>query len=122
MKTKSVLLVSSDKDLIGIIKISALTLTKLNCQVNIEDTADHQQAYQHSKVLNLDLIIIDLDEKSYDPIQLIKKIRKDPESKSKKIISVYSDKTNKDEVYKAGCDSIMSKEELKKVVNNILQF
>ena len=34
----------------------------------------------------------------------------------------YTDKINKDEVYDAGCDSIMSKEDFKKVVNNILQF
>jgi len=122
LKTKSVLLVSSDKELIGIIKISSLTLTKLNCQVSIEETADHNHAYLQSKVLNLDLIIIDLDEKLSDIIQLIKRIRKDSESKSKKIISVYSNEINKDEVYKAGCDSIMSKKELVKVVNNLLQF
>lgn len=122
MKTKSVLLISSDKELIGVIKISAITLTKLNSQVSIEETADYNQAYQLSKVSNLDLIIIDLDEMEQDPIQLIQKIRSDPESKSKKIISVFSNETNKGEVYKAGCDSIMSKKELTKVVNNILQF
>jgi len=122
MKTKSVLLISSDKELIGVMKISAITLTKLNCQVSLEETADYNQAYQLSKVSNLDLIIIDLDEMKQNPIQLIQKIRSDPESKSKKIISVYSNEANKGKVYKAGCDSIMSKKELTKVVNNILQF
>lgn len=113
---------SSDKDLNGIINISALTLTKLNCQVSIQETADPSHAYIQSKVLNLDLILIDLDEKEFDPVQLITGIRKHPESCTKKIISVYSGEIDKNEIYKAGCDSIMSKDEMKKVINNILQF
>jgi len=68
------------------------------------------------------LIIIDLDEKKFDPLILIKDIRSNGDSKIKKIISVYSDKADKDETYKAGCDSIMSKSEFKKAVNNILKF
>ena len=122
MNTRKILVVSSDPELNGIIKISALTLTKLNCQVSIIETAVQETALKESGVVNLDLIIIDLDEKKFDPLILIKDIRSNGDSKIKKIISVYSDKADKDETYKAGCDSIMSKSEFKKAVNNILKF
>jgi len=122
MNTRKILVVSSDTELNGIIKISALTLTKLNCQVSITETAVQETALKESGVVNLDLIIIDLDEKKFDPLILIKDIRSNGDSKIKKIISVYSDKADKDEIYKAGCDSIMSKSEFKKAVNNILKF
>ena len=122
MNTRKILVVSSDTELNGIIKISALTLTKLNCQVSITETAVQETALKESGVVNPDLIIIDLDEKKFDPLILIKDIRSNGDSKIKKIISVYSDKADKDETYKAGCDSIMSKSEFKKAVNNILKF
>lgn len=122
MNTRKILVVSSDTELNGIIKISALTLTKLNCQVSITETAVQETALKESGVVNLDLIIIDLDEKKFDPLILIKDIRSNGDSKIKKIISVFSDKADKDETYKAGCDSIMSKSEFKKAVNNILKF
>ena len=122
MNTRKILVVSSDTELNGIIKISALTLTKLNCQVSITETVVQETALKESGVVNLDLIIIDLDEKKFDPLILIKDIRSNGDSKIKKIISVYSDKADKDETYKAGCDSIMSKSEFKKAVNNILKF
>lgn len=122
MNTRKILVVSSDTELNGIIKISALTLTKLNCQVSIIETANQETALKESGIVNLDLIIIDLDEKKFDPLILIKDIRSNGDSRIKKIISVYSDKVDKDETYKAGCDSIMSKSEFKKAVNNILKF
>jgi len=122
MNTKKILLISSDTELTGIVRISALTLTKLNCQVSITETDIPETALKESKATNLDLIIIDADEKKFDAMNLIKEIRINNDSKKKKIISVYTDKINKDEVYDAGCDSIMSKEDFKKVVNNILQF
>lgn len=122
MNTRKILVVSSDQELNSIIKISALTLTKLNCQVSIIETAIQETALNESRTVNLDLIIADLDEKKFDPLKLIKEIRSNRDSKIKKIISVYSDKVDKDETYKAGCDSIMSKAEFKKAVNNILRF
>ncbi|MDQ3021437.1 MAG: hypothetical protein M3R36_12840 [Bacteroidota bacterium] len=122
MNTKSILLISSDKDLIEVIKISALTLTKLNAQVTIEDTLDYETAIQKSKNVNLDLILIDNDVESIDPIKLVSEFRADLNSKNKKIICLYSNSINRDEIFKAGCDSIMSKEEFKRVVNNVLVF
>ena len=122
MNTKKILLVSSDRDITGIIKTSALTLTKLNCQVSITETAVAETAVRESGSVNLDLIIIDLDGTGYDSLRLIKDIRSGKNSGSKKIFSIHSKTVNPDEVFAAGCDSIMRKDEFKKVVNNILQF
>ncbi|MEO8210401.1 MAG: response regulator [bacterium] len=122
MNTKSILLISSDKDLTEVIKISALTLTKLNCQMSIEETTDFKKALENSKAVNLDLIIIDNDLENIDSIKLIGEIRIELNSKNKKIICLYSNSINRDEVFKAGCDSIMSKEEFRRVVNNVLVF
>ena len=61
MNTRKILVISSDKDLINIIKISALTLTKLNCQVSIEEVSEFENAVKSSSAVNLDLIITDND-------------------------------------------------------------
>lgn len=120
MNTRKILLVSSDKDLISIIKISALTLTKLNCQVSIEEVSDFENAVKSSSAVNLDLIITDNDLSETDLIKLITEIRKTSGAKNKKIICLYTGTVNREDIFKAGCDSIMSKEEFKRVVNNIL--
>ena len=122
MNTRKILVISPDKDLISIIKISALTLTKLNCQVSIEEDSDYESALSNSSAVNLDLIIIDNDLTEIDSLKLLNEIRNNRSSKNKKIIYLFSGKVNKEEVFKAGCDSIMSKEEFKRVVNNILVF
>ncbi|MBL8006184.1 MAG: response regulator [Ignavibacteria bacterium] len=122
MNTKKVILFSSDRELTGIIKISALTLTKLNCQVSITETVIPESVIKELKVSYPDLIIIDLDEKKSDAADLIKKIRTEKSAGARKILSLYTLTADKEEIYKAGCDSIMSKDEFKKVVNNILQF
>ncbi len=120
MNTRKILVISSDRDFVGIIKISALTLTKLNCQVSIDEVSDFDKAVQNSSEVNLDLIIIDKDLPETDSLKLLNEIRKHAGSKNKKIIYIYSDTVNREEVFKAGCDSIMSKDEFKKVVNNLL--
>jgi len=122
MNTRKILVISSDKDLISIIKISALTLTKLNCQVSIEEDSDYESALNNSSAVNLDLIIIDNDLSEIDSMKLVNEIRNNSSSKNKKIIYLFSGKVNREEVFKSGCDSIMSKEEFKRVVNNILVF
>jgi CheY-like chemotaxis protein len=122
LNTRKILVISSDKDLTGVIKISALTLTKLNCQVSIEEAADSVSALKNSSAVNLDLIIIDNDLSEIDTLKLLTEIRKNSLSKNKKIICLYTGSVNRDEVFKAGCDSIMSKEEFKRVVNNVLVF
>ncbi len=122
MNTRKILVISSDKDLISIIKISSLTLTKLNCQVSTEEVSDYEIALEKSSSVNLDLIIIDNDLVEIDSVKLVNEIRNYSSAKNKKIIYLFSGKVNREEVFKAGCDSIMSKEEFKRVVNNILVF
>jgi len=120
MKTRNVLLITSDKGLSGFVKISALTLTKLNVQVSIEEANDYVSAVQKSRPEIIDMIIIDEVIENVDHIMLIREIRKNTASKNKKIIMLYSNRVNKEEIFNAGCDSLMSKEEFKRVVNNIL--
>lgn len=122
MNTKKILLVTCDSGLSELVRISALTLTKLNCQVSITEISEEDKAIEESSAVNLNLIIIDLDISEFDPVNLIKKIRAEKISSAKKIFSVYSSNVNTSEIHSAGCDSIMSKEDFKKVVNNILQF
>ncbi|MEP7146644.1 MAG: hypothetical protein ABI792_06510 [bacterium] len=120
MKTRNILLITSDKELSGIVKISALTLTKLNTQISIDEAEDNENALEKSKSELIDLIIFDGDTKNTDPIMLIHEIRKNVNSNNKKIIFIYSEFVNREAVFKAGCDSIMSREEFKRVINNIL--
>jgi DNA-binding response OmpR family regulator len=122
MNTRKILIVSSDKDLTGIIKISALTLTKLNCQVSVEETSEFESAAEMSRAVNLDLIIIDNDFDKKETVNLISRIRQNINSKTKKIICLYTGAINREEIFKAGCDSIMTKDEFKRVVNNVLVF
>ncbi len=122
MNTKKILVHSSDSELSGIIKISALTLTKLNCQVSIEESFSSENTVTKSKDVNLDLIIIDNDSTNGNTVELISKIRSNINSKQKKIICVHSGSISKEDIFKAGCDSIMTKDEFKKAVNNILVF
>lgn len=122
MNTRKILLVSADRDLTGVIKVSALTLTKLNCQISIDEVNKFKEAVELSQAVNLDLIVIDNDIQGIDTLELLKEIRKNHDSKNKKIIVLYSGPVKRKEVFNAGCDSIMSKEEFKRVVNNVLVF
>jgi len=119
MNTKKILLISSDKDLSGIVRISALTLTKLNCQVTIEESVDPDEVRKKSSAANLDMIIIDNDSGSGDTLGLINDLRS---SFKKKIILLHSTPVEREKIFQAGCDSIMTKDEFKRVINNILVF
>jgi DNA-binding NarL/FixJ family response regulator len=122
--TRKALLITGDEDLKKYIEISALTLTKLNCQTEIVYTVDFDEAINISKEDNLDLILIDLELNNFPPLGLIKKISTGIKSQNKKLIG-FSDNINvlnREEVFRNGCGSIMSKEELKNVINNLLQF
>ncbi|MCB0728959.1 MAG: hypothetical protein KDD00_15950 [Ignavibacteriae bacterium] len=126
MNTRKILLISGDKDLISIVNTSSLTLTKLNCQISLESVSDLEESLERSKAVNLDLIIADNDLKNIDLKELLRVIRKSEDSKSKKIICLYQENSdpdfNKKEIFESGCDSVMTKEEFKRVVNNVLVF
>lgn len=119
MNTKKILLISSDKDLSGIVRISALTLTKLNCQVTIEESVDQNDARDKASSANLDMIIIDNDNGTGDTIDLLTDLRS---TFNKKIILLHSIPVEREKIFEAGCDSIMTKDEFKRVINNILVF
>ena len=120
MNTRKVLLVTNDADISVIIRISALTLTKLNCQISIEELQDSDAVLDASTSPDLNLIIIDSDRNIDDAVSMITSIRKKEGSATKKILLIHSGEIYKDPFFKAGCDSIMRKDEFKRVVNNIL--
>lgn len=120
MNTRKVMLVTNDADISVIIRISALTLTKLNCQISIDEPENMDAALNASVAPDLNLIIIDNDRSSDDAVSMIGSIRKKEGSAAKKILLIHSGEIYKDPFFKAGCDSIMKKDEFKRVVNNIL--
>lgn len=122
MNTKRVLLISSDNEFISIVKISALTLTKLNCQVTIDSEEKPENALNNSSQANLDLIIVDNDLGNSAAINLIKQIREKFSSNKMKVITVYSTEIEREKIFAAGCQAIMSKSEFKIAMNNILVF
>jgi|WetSurMetagenome_2_1015567.scaffolds.fasta_scaffold571284_2 CheY-like chemotaxis protein len=109
--TRRIVLLTNDNNFKSFVDISALTLTKLNYQVDI--------SYQVKK--DVDLIIIDFDYP--ENIEVLKSIRLDPNFKNTKIIGIISDiKNNSENIFKAGCDSLMSKKEFERAGNNILMY
>ena len=110
--TRKVLLISEDERFVSFVEISALTLSKLNHQVDLIRKFDN----------NIDLAIIDFD--TIVNLEIVKLYRNGDNSRNKKIIGVYSPENNidRDEIFKNGCDSLMSKTEFERVGNNILMF
>jgi DNA-binding NarL/FixJ family response regulator len=122
--TRKALLITGDEELKKYIEISAITLTKLNCQTEIIHTLSFDEAFDISQEDNLDLILIDLELTNFPPLELTKKISLGHKSGNKKLIG-FSDNINalnREEVFRNGCGSIMSKDELKNVINNLLQY
>jgi len=122
--TRKALLVTEDSNLRQFVEISAMTLTKLNCQVELISSFAFNECIKISGESNLDLILLDLGLSSFSAIDYIEKIRKSGNSKDKKIIA-FSDEinnTDKNRIFSSGCDSIMSKDEIKLTINNLLQY
>jgi hypothetical protein len=109
--TRRIVLLTNDDNFKSFVTISALTLTKLNYQIDI--SSDISQ--------DADLIIIDFD--SSENLDLLKSLRQDPRYENRKIFGVITDFKNKsDEIFKSGCDSLMSKKEFERAGNNILMY
>ncbi|MCE1166181.1 MAG: hypothetical protein LWX07_12350 [Bacteroidetes bacterium] len=113
--TRKILLISGDKNFKDYLNIVTLTITKLNHQITFTD--DESDKYT-------DFILLDLDDDFNKRLELIKKFRSEGLQSNKKIISVKSDLTGgiREEVFAAGCDSVMSKDEFRKAANNILIY
>ncbi len=120
--TRKILLVTENKELSEYVRISALTLTKLNVQVELVISEDLEQIRKNSLDQNLDSIFLDLDFSKTNSIELIKEIRNNELSKKKKILGFYNGERDREEIFKAGCDSIMGTDEFKRVAANLLKF
>lgn len=119
--TRRIALLTNDYNFENFIKISALTLTKLNYQVDI---------FKEIKK-DIDLVILDLDNPGN--LEILKSVRKDSALKNKKIIGVISKNIDSFTVgelgtspykifFESGCDSIMTKKEFEVAGNNILMY
>lgn len=122
MNTRRILLVTNDGDLKGNVKISAMTLTKLNCQVTIDEVADLKEALSISASPDVDMVIVDAVGRLNEASGLISSIRNGAGSRTKKIIALCGSDEYRQEIFNAGCDSIFTKEEFRKAMNNILQI
>jgi len=120
--TRKILLITDNKEISEYVRISALTLTKLNVQVELIISDELEVIKKNSSDQNLDTIFLDMDFKKENPLTIIKDVRENEMSKKKKILVFYTGEINREEVFKAGCDSIMEAAEFKRVVSNILQF
>jgi hypothetical protein len=108
--TRRIVLITNDIGFENFIKISALTLTKLNYQVDI---------FKEVKK-DIDFVIIDFDYP--ENLDVVKSIRQNPELQNKKIIGVASVLTDKKIFFESGCDSVMTKKEFEVAGNNILMY
>ena len=108
--TRRIVLLTNDINFENFVKISALTLTKLNYQIDI---------FKEVKK-DIDLVILDFDNPGN--IDVIKSTRNNPNLKNKKIVGVISEITDKKIYFEAGCDSIMTKKEFEVAGDNILMY
>ena len=109
--TRRIALITNDKSFEEYVKMTALTLTKLNYQVDI----------QKIEIPSANLIIIDFDDKQN--LEKLKNIRKEKIFQNNKILGVLSDgSTDKKDLFEAGCDSIITKKEFEIAANNILMY
>ncbi|MCX6165807.1 MAG: hypothetical protein NTU73_13265 [Ignavibacteriae bacterium] len=109
--TRRIALLTIDSNFENFVKISALTLTKLNYQVDI---------FKEIKK-DIDLVIIDFD--NPENMDVMKSVRKDITLKNKKVVGVISEKTDKiNQIFESGCDSLMTKKEFEVAGNNILMY
>lgn len=108
--TRRITLISDDNSFENLVKTTALTLTKLNYQVDI---------FSEIKK-DIDLVVLDFD--NTENIIILKNVRKNPSLKNKKIVGVATSLTDKKILFESGCDSVMFKKEFAAAINNILMF
>ncbi len=113
--TRKILLITTDDNTEGFLKVSALTITKLNHQITFSD---------NDKEKDFDLIIIDFDENFEERIMKLKKYRESDCFRNKKILGIHTDisEEKQKEIFLNGCDSIMKKSELYQAVDNVIIF
>lgn len=123
--TPIVTVISDDTNLVEHIKTTALTLTKLNKTIFITNISIKNLSIPEKDIpINTNYIFIDVDNNFNLLVDYIKKIRNTPAISGIKIISLFSESLTPDKniVFNAGCDTIISKKEFVIIANNILQF
>lgn len=121
--TRRIINLTENKSLSEILRITALTLTKLNHQVTYELYDNDLEFIKRSADENINLILIDLEYSKTNVNEVIKKIRKNPETSNKKITGYFNIKSElKDSAFESGCDSVMSEDELKTIANNLFSY
>jgi len=108
--TRRIVLLTNDINFENFVKITALTLTKLNYQVDI---------FKETRK-DIDLVILDFDDP--ENIEVLKSIRKNPDLQNKKIIGVATDLADKKMFFETGCDSVMTKKDFEPAANSILMY
>ncbi|MCU0372300.1 MAG: hypothetical protein MUE56_03535 [Ignavibacteria bacterium] len=111
--TRKILLVSDDEDFKNHLKTVTLTITKLNHQITItEDINDG----------SIDWVIIDFDNNAESNHRFVRKSRAGGRMHNIKFVAVLTEvnDNNRSEIFASGCDSVMNKDEFKRVANSIL--
>ena len=115
---RKLFILSEDKVFTERVKMLSLMLTKLNYFIDLKITSTKENILPGK---NAFYIIIDMD--SPETISYIKKIRSTEETKSGKIIALYSKENNeiKNEAFHSGCDAVMIKEEFLNAFDSIMR-
>jgi len=111
--TRKILLVSDDDGFKNYLNTATLTITKLNHQITItEDKNDG----------GIDWAIIDFDNNADNNHSFVRESRSSGRLQNIKFVAVLTEVTDekKTAIFTSGCDSIMSKDEFRKVANSIL--
>ena len=111
--TRKILLVSDDAGFKNYLNTVTLTITKLNHQITItEDKSDG----------NIDWAIIDFDADTGNRHIFVRESRRTGIMQNIKFVAVLTEVTDgkKSEIFASGCDSVMSKDEFKRIANSIL--
>ncbi|HRE40293.1 MAG TPA: hypothetical protein PLG90_03090 [Ignavibacteria bacterium] len=121
--TRRIINLTQNNSLSEILRITALTLTKLNHQVTYESYDNELEFMKRAEDENINLILVDLEFNKTNILEVINKIRKNPNSSHKKIMGYFENNLNqKNPAFEAGCDSVMTVEELKLISNNLFSF
>jgi hypothetical protein len=111
--TRKILLVSDDTGFKNYLNTVTLTITKLNHQITItEDKSDG----------SIDWAIVDFDSNTENNHIFVRESRTGGRMHNIKFVAVLTEVSDnkKSEIFSSGCDSVMTKDEFKKVANSIL--
>lgn len=111
--TRKILLVSDDSGFKSYLNTVTLTITKLNHQITI--TEDKSDGF-------IDWAIIDFDTNTENNHIFVRESRSGGKLHNIKFVAVLTEAADekKSKIFSSGCDSVMTKDEFRKVANSIL--